>query len=97
MKKKLSLLLTLLAMLCGKISAANFDFHVGGVYYSIIPSTTNLTVVSGDDKYTGDIVIHSGITVNDVDHTVTRIGQYSFAYCPDLTSITFPSDINCKL
>lgn len=97
MKKLLSLLLTLLAMLCGTISAANYDFHVGGVYYSIIPSTTNLTVVSGDAKYIGDIVIPSGITVNDVDYIVTRIGQYSFAECPGLTSITFPSDINGKL
>lgn len=87
----------MLVMLCGIISAADYDFHVGGVYYSIIPSTTNLTVVSGDEKYTGDIVIPSGITVSNIEYTVTRIGHDSFSECPDLTSITFPSGINCKL
>ena len=36
MNKRLILLLTALVMLCGAISAANYDFHVGGVYYRII-------------------------------------------------------------
>lgn len=102
MKKRFSILLPMLMMFFGTISAADYDFHVGGVYYSIIYAdlytpTTNLRIVQGDEKYTGDIIIPSGITVNNIEYTVTNIGQYSFSECPDLTSITFPSGINCKL
>ena len=91
----------LLVMLCGTISASDYDFHVGGVYYRIIyvdgHPTTNLSVVEGDEKYSGDIVIPQSITVSNIDYPVTRIGHSAFAECPNLTSITFPSGINGKL
>ena len=101
MKKRFALLTMLLVMLCGTISASDYDFHVGGVYYRIIyvdgHPTTNLSVVEGDEKYSGDIVIPQSITVSNIDYPVTRIGHYAFAECPNLTSITFPSGINGKL
>ena len=89
-------------MLCGTISAADYDFHVGRLYYRIIlgndlKPTTNVEVVKGDEEYNGDIVIPQSITISNIEYTVTRIGSRSFADCPNLTSITFPSGINGKL
>ena len=103
--RRLSLLLTMLVMLCGTIFAADYDFHVGGIYYSIIYDgngypgnpTTNLRVVKGDDKYKGDIIIPSSVTVNKIEYTITEIGYDSFYECTELTSITFPNDITGKL
>lgn len=89
-------------MLCGTISAADYDFHVGGVYYRVIlgndmKPTTNVEVVKGDDKYAGDIVIPSSITVNKNEYTVTRIGQDAFYDCKSVTSISLPNSITSKL
>lgn len=92
----------LLVMLCGTISAADYDFHVGGVYYRVIlgndmKPTTNVEVVKGDDKYAGDIVIPSSITVNRIDYFVTRIGQDAFYDCKSVTSVSLPNTIKSKL
>ena len=89
-------------MLCGTISAADYDFHVGGVYYRVIlgndmKPTTNVEVVKGDDKYAGDIVIPSSITVNKNEYTVTKIGQDAFYDCKSVTSISLPNSITSKL
>ena len=50
--RRLSLLLTMLVMLCGTIRADGYDFYVGRVYYRIIlgndmKPTTNVEVVKG--------------------------------------------------
>lgn len=89
-------------MLCGTISAADYDFHVGGVYYRVIlgndmKPTTNVEVVKGDEKYSGDIVIPSSITVNRIDYIVTRIGQDAFYDCKSVTSVSLPNTIKSKL
>ena len=100
--RRLSLLLTMLVMLCGTIRADGYDFYVGRVYYRIIlgndmKPTTNVEVVKGDEKYSGDIVIPSSITVNKNEYTVTRIGQDAFYDCKSVTSISLPNSITSKL
>lgn len=98
MKKRFSLLLSMLMMLCVTIGAADYDFCVGGIYYSIIYDgngypgnpTTNLKVVKGDEKYEGDITIPSSIIVNNIEYTVTEFDSYSFRECDGLTSIRIP-------
>jgi surface protein len=98
MRKRFSLLLSMLMMLCGTIGAADYDFHVGGIYYSIIYDgngypgnpTTNLRVVKGDEKYEGDITIPSSIIVNDIEYTVTEFDSDSFSACDGVTSVRIP-------
>lgn len=102
MKKRFLLLLSMLVMLCSTIFAAKYDFHVGGVYFRILLNnqlepTTNLEVVSGDEKYTGDIIIPSGIKVGETEYTVTQIGQDAFYDCKDVTSVSLPNDVTSKL
>ena len=92
----------MLVMLCGTIRADGYDFYVGRVYYRIIlgndmKPTTNVEVVKGDEKYSGDIVIPSSITVNKNEYTVTRIGQDAFYDCKSVTSISLPNSITSKL
>lgn len=101
MKRSL-FILTLLVMLCETIGAANYDFHIGGVYYRILLNdalkpTTNVEVVAGDEKYTGEIVIPSSITVDKVEYDVTRIGQNAFYQCADVTSVSLPNSVTSKL
>lgn len=89
-------------LLCGTSSAVNYDFHIGGVYYRILLNnalqpTTNVEVVAGDEKYTGDIVIPSSFTVDKVEYTVTRIGQDAFYDCKDVTSVSLPNNVTSKL
>ncbi len=44
-------------------------------------------------KYTGEITIPATVTDNDVTYNVTKIGQYAFADCSGLSSITIPSSV----
>ena len=43
--------------------------------------------------YSGDITIPSFITYNDVEYSVTSIGNAAFSECTGLTSITIPNSV----
>ncbi|MBR4989391.1 MAG: leucine-rich repeat domain-containing protein [Bacteroidaceae bacterium] len=84
--------LTLLLICCN--AAWAYDIEVDGIYYNIT-SFTDLTVevTSGDNEYSGDIVIPSTITYKSKTLTVTSIGESAFFYCSGLTSITIPNSV----
>ena len=71
-----------------------YDFEAGGLYYTII-STTDLTceVVSGDKKYTGDVIIPETVTYKNRDLNVISIGSRAFEYCSSLTSVEIPASV----
>ena len=79
-------------------SFGSFDEFVGGemvidgIKYDINVNTKQATVISGGN-YSGDIVIPSEITYNNVTYSVTSIGSYAFLYCSGLTSITIPNSV----
>ena len=85
------LILTILLTCCNAVWA--YDIEVDGIYYDIT-SMTDLTVevTSGDNKYSGDIVIPSTITYKSKTFTVTRIGSGTFWFS-DLTSIVIPNSV----
>ena len=48
-------------------------------------------VISGPNKYSGDIVIPAKVTKNDTVYNVIAIGTEAFYNCSSLTSITLPN------
>ena len=62
-----------------------------GIYYYI--SGTTASVASGDNKYSGDIVIPESITYNASKYPVTSIGSDAFSGCSGLTSVTIPKSV----
>ena len=76
------------------LSVSAQDFEVDGIYYNVT-SLENLEVevTSGDNKYSGDIVIPETVTYKNRKLSVTSIGQYAFQYCSGLTSIDIPDGV----
>lgn len=86
------LILTILLTCCNAVWA--YDIEVDGIYYNIT-SLTDLTVevTSGDNEYSGDIVIPSTITYKSKTLTVTSIGHSAFMNCYNLTSVEIPNSV----
>ena len=62
------------------------------LYYNIVDG--HAEVVRSTSSYvTGDLVIPSTVTYNDVSYTVTSIGSYAFQNCGGLTSVTIPDAV----
>ena len=92
MKKRFTVCLTTLILsVIFSISASAYDVEVDGIYYDI--SGTTATVTSGDNKYSGDMVIPESITYNNSKYSVTSIGKSAFYICSSLTSVTIPNSV----
>ena len=91
--KKLNLLFTAILLLCCVGNAKAVEVTINGIKYDVITDTKQATVISGDTKYSGDIVIPSEITYNNVTCSVTSIEYQAFYYCDGLTSITIPNSV----
>ena len=65
--------------------------EVDGIYYEF--AGTEATVVSGANKYTGDVIIPASVTNGNQNYSVTRIYQNAFYGCTGLTSVTIPSSV----
>lgn len=91
MKKIKQMLMTVAVLLCSATAHA-YDFEVDGIYYKIL-SATDLTVnvVSGENPYSGEVVIPSTVVYKSKTLTVTEIS--GFFNCTELTSITIPNSI----
>ncbi|MCR5131140.1 MAG: leucine-rich repeat protein [Prevotella sp.] len=69
---------------------------IDGLYYNLDGYTHTAEVSpieEGEDQYTGDIVIPETVTYNNVEYTVTTIGESAFSGCSNLTSVSLPSTI----
>ena len=65
---------------------------IDGIYYNIFSDETAV-VISCEEKYSGEVVIPSSITVEGKEYTVTFIGAYAFENCSGLTSVTIPNSV----
>ena len=97
--KKFYVIVSILLSLVGTNSSA-FDFVVDGIYYNYDASTQSAIVTYADgetiaerDKYKGDIVIPEKVFFNGRNMEVTGIGEYAFAYCTELFSISIPHTV----
>ena len=85
-------LTTLILSVFFSISASAYDVEVDGIYY-LTPKKNVAIVTKGDKAYSGDITIPSSINVNEVEYSVTSIGDKAFYYCEGLTSVTIPNSV----
>ena len=99
--KKLFLSTLLLAL---PLLASAYDVEVAGVYYNLIPKGNQAEVTyhrySGGlspyylSDYSGSVNIPEKFTFENVEYSVTSIGEYAFYLCSSLTSVHFPSTLS---
>ncbi|MBR5594408.1 MAG: leucine-rich repeat domain-containing protein [Bacteroidaceae bacterium] len=90
--KKLNLLFAALMLVCCVGMAKAEEVTIDGIKYDVVTKAKLATVISGGN-YSGDIIIPSEITHNNVVYSVTSIGDGAFKYCRGLTSITIPNSV----
>ena len=91
--RKLKFLFTLFLLLCNVVLAAQ-EFKVGGICYKITDDVNfAVEVVSGESKYTGDVVIPAVVEYEGRIYNVTSIGAFAFRECAELTSVVIPNSV----
>lgn len=85
-------LLALFSVLFFSVSVFAYDFTVDGIYYNKL-GETRVAVTSGDNGYTGDVVIPTSVEWETATYAVVEIGKEAFAVCKDLTSISFGDSV----
>ena len=91
MKKLFVFLFSLILSVLFSTSALAY-VKIDGICYDIYYDKTAI-VISGGEKYSGEVVIPSSITVEGKEYTVTSIGNEAFSDCSGLTSITIPNSV----
>lgn len=86
--------LVVVLLLQSGVLASAYDFEVDGFYYNVL-SETGLTVeiTSGDEKYSGDVVIPTTVSHDSKTYAVKSIGKSAFSYCYYLGSVNIPESI----
>ena len=93
MKKLIMFLFSLILSVVFSTSALAYDVKIDGIYYNLISKGKTAEVTSGEEKYSGEVVIPSSITVEGQEYPVTSIGEDAFSDCSGLTSVTIPNSV----
>ena len=93
MKKLFVFLFSLILSVVFSTSALAYDVKIDGIYYNLISKGKTAEVTYGEEKYSGEVVIPSSITVEGKEYTVTSIGKKAFYDCSGLTSISIGNSV----
>ena len=94
MKKLIVFLFSLILSVIFSTSSLAYDVKVDGIYYNLISEGKTAEVTMNvEDKYSGEVVIPSSITVEGKEYTVTSIRNSAFYECSSLTSVTIPNSV----
>ena len=93
MKKIFVFLFSLILSIVFSTSASAYDVKVDGICYNLNSEGKTAEVTSGEEKYSGEVVIPSSITSEGKEYKVTSIGKSAFSLCSGLTSITIPNSV----
>ena len=93
MKKLIVFLFSLILSVVFSTSASAYDVKIDGIYYNLNSEDKTAEVTSGEEKYSGEVVIPSSITSEGKEYKVTSIGDYAFRFCSGLKSITIPNSV----
>ena len=93
MKRFTLFLFSLILSVVFSTSALAYDVKIDGIYYNLISKGKTADVTYGEEKYSGEVVIPSSITVEGKEYTVTSIGNSAFYECSSLTSVTIPNSV----
>ena len=69
------------------------EVEIDGIYYNLIKKIKQAEVIKNPNKYTGSITIPESVTYNNVDCSVTSIGNDAFSGCSGLTSVTIGNSV----
>ncbi|MBO7069012.1 MAG: leucine-rich repeat domain-containing protein [Bacteroidaceae bacterium] len=90
------IILTCICLFAG-MNASAYDALINDIYYNFNENEATVTYrseITGDQCYSGSVVIPSTVTYNGKTYTVTGIGEWAFSYCLDLTSINIPNSVS---
>ena len=92
MKKLFVFLFSLILSVVFSTSASAYDVKIDGIYYNLNSEGKTAEVTKNwEDKYSGEVVIPSSITVEGQEYTVKSIGNAAFRDCSGLTSVDIPN------
>ena len=72
---------------------AQSTVKIGDIYYKLNSADKTAEVAYQRHRYSGDIVIPSSVTYDDIDYSVTSIANQAFARSTDLTSVSIPATV----
>ena len=81
-------------ILLSMTASAQGTVKIDGIYYKLNSGDKTAEVVyQRRHEYSGEVVIPSSVTYNDVDYSVTSIGYQAFSRSTDLTSVSIPATV----
>ena len=80
-------------MLLPMLASAQTKVEIDGIWYNLVSKAKQAEVTSGDTKYSGSITIPATVTHENVQYSVTSIGNSAFSGCTGLESITLPEGV----
>ena len=93
MKNLIVFLFSLILSVVFSTSASAYDVKIDGIYYNLISKAKTAEVTSGEEKYSGEVVIPSSIISEGQQYKVISIVDEAFYKCIGLTSITIPNSV----